>query len=81
VEIDLRGETVNEALKHLERYLDEASLASLPWVRVIHGKGTGTLRREVRRFVDDHPLVSSYESAARREGGEGATVVRLVKAG
>jgi DNA mismatch repair protein MutS2 len=81
VEIDLRGETVNEALKHLERYLDEASLASLPWVRVIHGKGTGTLRREVRHFVDDHPLVSSYESAARREGGEGATVVRLVKAG
>jgi DNA mismatch repair protein MutS2 len=81
VEIDLRGETVNEALKHLERYLDEASLASLPWVRVIHGKGTGTLRREVRRFVGDHPLVSSYESAARREGGEGATVVRLVNAG
>jgi DNA mismatch repair protein MutS2 len=80
VEIDLRGETVNEALKRLERYLDEAALASLPWVRVIHGKGTGTLRREVRRFVDDHPLVSSYESAARREGGDGATVVRLVKA-
>jgi DNA mismatch repair protein MutS2 len=80
VQIDLRGQTADEALRALERYLDDAAMASLPWVRVIHGKGTGKLRREVRRYVGSHPLVSSYDGAPLNEGGEGATVVQLVKA-
>lgn len=80
VQIDLRGQTVEEALRELERYLDDAAMASLPWVRVVHGKGTGKLRREVRRYVGSHPLVSSYDVAPLNEGGEGATVVKLVKA-
>ncbi|MGC9520898.1 MAG: endonuclease MutS2 [Anaerolineae bacterium] len=80
VQIDLRGQTVDEALQRLERYLDEATMAALPWVRIIHGKGTGKLRREVRRYVGDHPLVSSYDVAPLNEGGEGATIVNLVSA-
>jgi DNA mismatch repair protein MutS2 len=81
VQIDLRGQTVEEALHRLERYLDEAAMAALPWVRIIHGKGTGKLRREVRRYVGSHPLVASYDGAPLNEGGEGATVVNLVSAG
>ncbi len=80
VQIDLRGQTTEEALERLERYLDTASLAMLPWVRIVHGKGTGKLRQEIRRFLDQHPLVTSYESAGRTEGGDGATVVHLVAA-
>jgi DNA mismatch repair protein MutS2 len=80
VQIDLRGQRVAEALDRLDRYLDEASMAALPWVRVVHGKGTGTLRREVRHFMADHPLVTSYETPPPREGGDGATVAHLVQA-
>ncbi len=78
LQIDLRGQTVDEALERLERYLDEAAMAALPWVRIIHGKGTGKLRREVRRYVASHPLVTSYDIAPLNEGGEGATIVQLV---
>ena len=55
-------------------------MASLPWVRLIHGKGTGKLRREVRRYLGTHPLVSSHEIAPLNEGGEGATIAHLVNA-
>ncbi|MDF1515041.1 MAG: endonuclease MutS2 [Anaerolineae bacterium] len=78
LQIDLRGQTVADTLDKLERYLDEAALASLPWVRIIHGKGTGKLRREVRRFVSNHPLVTSYETAHENDGGEGVTIAHLV---
>lgn len=81
VQIDLRGQTVAEALRALERYLDEAAMAALPWVRIVHGKGTGKLRREVRHYMSTHPLVSSYEAAPLNEGGDGATVARLVSTG
>ena len=80
IQIDLRGQTAEEALDHLDRYLDQAALAALPWVRIVHGKGTGKLRREVREFMVNHPLVVSYESAGEKEGGDGATVARLVRA-
>jgi len=78
VRLDLRGCTVEEALQRLDRYLDTASRAGLPWVRIIHGKGTGALRRAVRGFLADHPLVSGYEAGGDREGGEGVTVAKLV---
>ncbi|MEA3377133.1 MAG: endonuclease MutS2 [Chloroflexota bacterium] len=77
--VDLRGCTVDESLSRLDHYLDQAMRAGLPEARIIHGKGTGTLRRAVRDFVADHPLVSDYEEADYREGGEGVTVVRIVK--
>jgi DNA mismatch repair protein MutS2 len=76
--IDLRGSTVEETLQRLDRYLDQAMRAGLPQARIIHGKGTGTLRRAVRQFLADHPLVSDYEPADPREGGEGVTMAHLV---
>ncbi len=78
VEIDLRGQTAAEALANLDAYLDDAAMAALPWVRIIHGKGTGKLRHEVRHFLATHPLVPMYESASEKEGGSGVTVAKLV---
>lgn len=80
IQIDLRGQTVEEATARLDRYLEAAVRAALPWVRIIHGKGTGKLRRELRHFMADHPLVVSYKSAAENEGGDGATIVNLIRA-
>ncbi len=79
IQLDLRGLTAEEALARLDRYLDEAVMAGLPWVRIVHGKGTGTLRREVQRFLGEHPLAKSHEPAAQQEGGTGATVVHLLQ--
>ena len=76
-EIELRGQTVDEALPTIEQYIDDAFRAGLPWARIVHGKGTGTLRREVRRFLSSHPLVKSYEEAPLHEGGEGVTIAHL----
>jgi len=78
VRLDLRGCTVEEALQRLDRHLDTALRAGLPWVHVIHGKGTGALRRAVRSFLADHPLVSTYEAGDEGEGGEGVTITKLV---
>ena len=64
----MRGQTVDEALPTVEQYLDEAFRAGLPWARIIHGKGTGTLRRQVRDMLAKHPLVKSYEEAPPRRG-------------
>jgi DNA mismatch repair protein MutS2 len=80
LELDLRGQTVEEALPELERYLDAAYLAGLPWVRIIHGKGTGKLRQAVRDELRRSPLVKSHESGDEREGGEGVTVAKLAVA-
>jgi DNA mismatch repair protein MutS2 len=77
--IDLRGATVNESLDQLDHYLDQAMRAGLPEARIIHGKGTGTLRRAVRDFLADHPLVRDYEGGDYREGGEGVTVAKIVE--
>ncbi|MCC6188619.1 MAG: Smr/MutS family protein, partial [Anaerolineales bacterium] len=80
LEIDVRGQTVEEALPELERYLDAAYLAGLPWVRLIHGKGTGKLRQGVRDFLRASEVVKSYESGKENEGGDGVTVVKLALA-
>ncbi|MFQ5814417.1 MAG: Smr/MutS family protein, partial [Anaerolineae bacterium] len=78
LELNLRGQTVAEALPRLDKYLNDAYLAGLPQVRIIHGKGTGALRRVVRDLVKNHPLVASWRPGDQYEGGEGATVVELV---
>ncbi len=77
--IDLRGQTVDEGLAQLGSYLDQAMRAGVPQARIIHGKGTGALRRAVRDYLADHPLVSGYEEADYREGGDGVTVVDIVQ--
>ncbi len=80
MEIDLRGLTTDEALPRLDKHLDSAALAGLPWVRIIHGHGTGVLKRAVRKMLSGHPMVKSYETGKPQEGGEGVTVARLVSA-
>jgi DNA mismatch repair protein MutS2 len=77
IELDLRGQRAEEALDSLDRYLDASYLAGLPFVRIIHGKGTGKLRQSVREALSHHPHVSSYEAGGDKEGGDGVTVARL----
>lgn len=77
LELDLRGQRADEAGDALERYLDAAFLAGLPWVRIIHGKGTGKLREIVRQALQGHPHVRSFEPGGESEGGDGVTVVKL----
>ena len=76
-ELHLIGRTADEARETLEKYLDDAFLAGLPSVRIIHGKGTGTLRRTVHELLAGHPLVAEHRAGAVHEGGEGATVAQL----
>ena len=77
VEIDLHSLPVDECLLKVDQYLYEAYTAQLPCVRLIHGKGTGTLRQAVRRHLTRHPLVKSFRTGTAPEGGDGATVVEL----
>jgi len=76
-QIDLRGLLADEAIAELERFLDRAILASLNTLWIIHGKGTGTLRRRVGDFLKGFPGVKSYRLGAWNEGGDGVTVVEL----
>jgi DNA mismatch repair protein MutS2 len=78
IELNLRGLRVEEAIPRLEKYLNDAYLVGLPSVRVIHGKGTGALRRAAREQLEGHPLVASYRPGDQHEGGDGVTVVELV---
>ena len=75
--LDLRGARVEEALEALSGYLDDASLAGLDKVTIIHGLGTGALRDAVRSEAGSHPLAREVRAGERGEGGDGATVIRL----
>ena len=77
MEINLIGKTVDEALGELEKYLDDAYIAHLPQVYVIHGKGTGTLRAAVQNYLKKCSYVKSYRNGEHGEGGAGATVVEF----
>lgn len=77
MEVDLRGLMAEDALDKMERYLEQAYLAGLPWVRIIHGKGTGKLRQAVREALKGHAYVKSFEEGGHTEGGEGVTVAKL----
>jgi DNA mismatch repair protein MutS2 len=75
--LDVRGARVDEALEVVSRYLEDASLAGLERVTIIHGLGTGALRDAVRAEAAAHPLVTGQRPGERGEGGDGATVVSL----
>jgi DNA mismatch repair protein MutS2 len=76
-ELHLLGRTTDEARDLVEQYLDDAFMAGLPAVRLVHGKGTGALRRAVRDLLASHPLVDSFRDGEPAEGGAGATVAAL----
>ena len=77
VEVHLRRMRVDEAMPKLDRYLNTAFLAGLGQVRIVHGKGTGTLRKAVIEVLESNPLISSYRGAELEEGGAGVTVAEL----
>jgi DNA mismatch repair protein MutS2 len=79
MELDLRGQRVEEGLQKLDKYLDAAERARLPWVRIIHGKGTGRMRTAVREALDGYTAVLSWEEGQDGEGGPGVTVAHLEK--
>ncbi len=72
-ELDVRGQRAHEAREAVRAFVDEASLAGLPSVRIVHGRGTGATRKAVREELGAHPLVGSHES----DSADGATVVHL----
>jgi len=79
LELHVRGRTVEEALEQLERSLDAAYLAGMPYLRVVHGKGTGRLRQAIRQALKESGYVASFKSGTPAEGGEGVTVVWLAQ--
>jgi DNA mismatch repair protein MutS2 len=76
-ELDLRGMTGDEALPLIDKFIDDAILAGLHRIDIIHGKGTGALRRKVTEFLSTHPRVRSFRLGEWNEGGLGATVCDL----
>ncbi len=79
MELDIRGRRVEEGLEELDRYLDAAFLTRLPWVRIIHGKGTGKLREAVRDALTANGYVGTWEEGKDGEGGAGVTVAKLME--
>jgi DNA mismatch repair protein MutS2 len=76
-ELNVIGQTTDEAVDAVDKFLDEASLASLTQVRIVHGHGTGALRRAIAGLLDGHPHVSRFLPAPPDQGGAGATLVEL----
>ncbi len=76
-ELIVIGQTTDEAVDAVDKFLDEASLASLSHVRIVHGHGTGALRRAIAGLLDGHPHVARFLPAPPDQGGAGATVVEL----
>ncbi len=76
-ELNVIGCRVDDALSRVEKYVDQALLGGLGQLRVIHGHGTGQLRRAIAGFLDEHPLVAKFEPAAPEHGGRGVTVIEL----
>jgi DNA mismatch repair protein MutS2 len=76
-ELNVIGRTTDEAVDAVDKFLDEASLASLSQVRIIHGHGTGALRRVITEMLKDHPHVARFTAAPQEQGGSGATLVEL----
>jgi len=76
-ELYLLGQRVEEALRRVEQCLDDAAVSGVPFVRIIHGKGTGALKRAVAEALEGNPLVKNFFPSAPEAGGEGVTVVEM----
>ena len=76
-ELNVIGCRVDDALSRVEKHVDQALLGGVGQLRVIHGHGTGQLRRAIAGFLDEHPLVAKFEAAAPEHGGRGVTVIEL----
>jgi DNA mismatch repair protein MutS2 len=76
-ELNVIGCTVDEALTRVEKFLDESTVTDITELRIVHGHGTGQLRRAIAEFLKGHPLVARYEAAPQNQGGGGATIVTL----
>jgi DNA mismatch repair protein MutS2 len=76
-EINVIGQTVDDATREVEKFVDRAFLAGLPRVRVVHGSGMGILRKALRQYLQNHPHVATIAEPPQNEGGAGATVVEL----
>ncbi len=76
-ELKVVGQRVDPALSLIERYLNDASVAGIKQIKIIHGIGTGILSRAIRDYLKDHPLVESFRKGNEEEGGEAVTVVLL----
>ena len=79
IEINLLGKTVDEAIAELDKYLDDAYLAHMPSVRIVHGKGTGALRKGVHNYLRKVKYVSSFRLGEFGEGDAGVTIVEFKK--
>ncbi len=80
MELNLRGQRAAGIDEELDEYLNDAYLGHIPWVRIIHGKGTGALREVVRQVLRGHPLVEKFETPPHNEGGDGVTIAYLREA-
>ena len=78
MQLDMRGWRASEVEDQLDHYLNDAYLANLAEVRLVHGKGTGALRQVVRTMLKGHPLVASFNSGGQGEGGDGVTIAKMV---
>ena len=76
-EIKVIGNTVEEATRRVDKFIDQAALAGKPTVRIIHGHGTGALRRGLAEFLSAHPLVERIAHEKPDRGGEAITIVEL----
>jgi DNA mismatch repair protein MutS2 len=78
-ELKVIGLTADEALERVDKFLDQAFLAGIENVRIIHGHGKGILRKAIAKFLTDHTQVERYSLAPPEKGGSGATIVELKK--
>ena len=76
-EINLLGRRVDEAMDLVDKFLDDAFLAQMKEVRIVHGTGTGALRQAITEMLASHPHVGRFEAASQGEGGRGVTIVTL----
>lgn len=77
MELDIRGQRAEDGLDLLDRYIEQAYVSGMPFVRIIHGKGTGRLRQVIREALKANPHIHNFESGMENEGGDGVTVARL----